>query len=131
MKLPLAWTIGSFFGIGRLPGAPGTWASLVALPLAWVLFYAGGITGLAIAVPILFAVGVWAARQIIWTTGKEDPSIVVVDEIVGQWIALLPIGLVDGEFTWWQWLAAFVLFRAFDILKPWPISMVDRDLKGG
>lgn len=126
MKLPLAWTVASCFGIGRLPKAPGTWASLAALPFGWVLLYVGGITALAMAIPIVFVIGIWASRQIIWAIKKEDPSVIVIDEIVGQWIALLPVGLV-----WWQFAAAFILFRIFDVLKPWPISLVDRTVKGG
>ncbi len=126
MKLPLAWTVGSCFGIGRLPKAPGTWASLAALPFGWGLLYVGGITALAMAIPIVFVIGIWSSRQIIWAIKKEDPSVIVIDEIVGQWIALLPVGLV-----WWQFAVAFILFRIFDVLKPWPIGLVDRTVKGG
>lgn len=126
MKFPLAWSVGTCFGIGRLPKAPGTWASLAALPFGWLLLYVGGVTALAMAIPIVFVMGIWASRQIIWAIKKEDPPVIVIDEIVGQWIALLPASLI-----WWQFAAAFVLFRVFDILKPWPIGFVDRTVKGG
>jgi phosphatidylglycerophosphatase A len=82
--------------------------------------------GQVLVLLLAFAVGVWAANWVIAQTGIEDPSVVVWDEFVGQWIALLllPAG--------WPWaLAAFALFRLFDIWKPWPVRWADRQLHGG
>jgi len=63
------------------------------------------------------------AEQIL---GKKDPSEVVIDEVFGQWITILPFALL----AWWEYAVAFVLFRAFDILKPWPIKRLE-DIDGG
>ena len=75
---------------------------------------------------LAFAIGIWAANWVIAKTRIEDPSVVVWDEFLGQWIALLlaPAG--------WPWmLGGFALFRLFDIWKPWPVSWADSKLHGG
>lgn len=116
------------FGIGLLPVAPGTWASLAALPAAWLIAGAGGRAGLALAALAAFLVGVWAAGACVrqMGDGDPDPRRVVIDEIAGQWLTLLAVepGLV-------HYAIGFVLFRAFDILKPWPVDWADRRIKGG
>ncbi len=112
---------------GKSPVAPGTMGSLVAVVLAPWCFYPLGFgprVGLLLA---LFAVGAWAGGRVARLRAKQDPGEVVIDEVVGQWLALLWLpGLV-----WWQLLAAFVLFRLFDILKPWPINASENWLPGG
>lgn len=113
------------FGSGLSPRAPGTAGSVAAIPL--YLLIAGLHPGMyAAAVFIAFVVGVivcdWVARDM----AVKDPGAIVWDEFVGLWIALfmLPNG--------WYWLlTGFLLFRLFDILKPWPVSFFDRELKGG
>lgn len=122
---PAGW-IASGFGVGLIPRAAGTFGSLVALIPWWLwlrhlpLAYYLGVLLLA------FAIGVWAAQWVIGKTKIEDPGVVVWDEFIGQWIALLmvPAG--------WGWvLGGFLLFRAFDIGKPWPVSWADSQLHGG
>lgn len=120
-----ATLIATWFGTGLLPGAPGTWGSLAALPVAWTLHWAGGPVALAIAVVAVFAAGVWATGRVIGGPRGEDPGMVVVDEVVGQWITLLVVPL-DPAF----YAAAFLVFRVADILKPWPVSWADRSVKG-
>ena len=66
----------------------------------------------------------------LFRSGVEDPSECVLDEVAGQWFALLPMGLFSNLFDWRALLAAFLLFRVLDILKPWPIYRLER-LKGG
>ncbi len=123
------------FGIGLLPGAPGTWGSMAALPLAYGLHYLGSFPLLAVATLMVFIIGLWAAT--IETKGREDhdPAEIVVDEIVGQWIALFPLsaGLWLGNaepsiFPYPGWIVAFLGFRFFDIVKPWPVSWADNKL---
>jgi phosphatidylglycerophosphatase A len=116
----------SWFGAGWLPKAPGTWGSLAALPLAWLLVWAGGWPLLAIAILLVFAIGWWAAERVVRQDGLEDPGWVVIDEVVGQWLTLLlvPPGWVD-------YAIGFALFRLFDITKPWPVGWADRRIKGG
>ena len=118
--------IATWFGTGRLPLAPGTWASAIAAGLAWPLAGAYGTAGLAAAAALAFAAGWWAAGTHAAATGVSDPREVVIDEVAGQWLALL-----FAPRTLTAYAAAFLLFRAFDIFKPWPVGWADRKLPGG
>jgi len=113
-------------GIGLLPGTPGTFASLSALPLAWLLTAAGGIWLLLAAAVAVFVVGLWAAERYMAAVGIHDPTAVVIDEIAGQWLTLCVAALEPLAYV-----AGFVLFRVFDVLKPWPVSWLDRRVGGG
>ena len=116
----------SWFGAGWLKPAPGTWGSAAALPLGWLLWTLGGHPVLAAAMGVVFLVGWWASERIVRADGLEDPSWVVIDEVAGQWMTLLftPPSLL-------AYAAGFVLFRLFDIWKPWPVSWADQKIKGG
>jgi len=118
--------LATWFGAGLLPKAPGTWGSLAALPFAWGLYALGGSHLLAAATLLVFLVGCWAAQKAIGSTGLEDPQLVVIDEVAGQWLvlALTPPDLI-------HYLIGFGLFRALDITKPWPAGWSDRTIKGG
>ena len=113
-------------GIGLIPVAPGTWASLAALPAGWLIDAAFGITGLLIAAAVAFAAGCWASARIAETSGIFDPGFVVVDEIAAQLLVL-----AAAPRGWRIYLAAFLLFRLFDIWKPFPVNWLDRTVKGG
>lgn len=122
---PAGW-IASGFGSGLAPVAAGTVGSALAL-LPWWLWLRdlSWPTYLGVLV-VAFAIGVWAAGWVIARTKIEDPGVVVWDEFVGQWLALLlaPPG--------WLWMmSGFALFRLFDIWKPWPVRWADRRLHGG
>ena len=122
--------IATFFYTGLLPKAPGTWGSLAALPFAVILHSWGGFPALLIAAVIVFFIGWWATLQ--ETKGKEnhDPGEIVIDEVAGQWITLLPASYMftrhDLPLIWPALLAGFIFFRLFDIFKPWPISWADQ-----
>ncbi len=116
----------TWFGVGFLPKAPGTWGSLAALPFAWVIHQTLGRPGLAAAIVIVFMVGVWSSTVIVGRGGSDDPHAIVIDEVVGQWLVLI---VVHADVL--LYAAGFVLFRAADILKPWPVSWVERRVKGG
>jgi phosphatidylglycerophosphatase A len=124
--------IATLFGIGRLRPAPGTWGSLAALPLALLLHLAGGPWLLAAALIVVVAVGFRAAAQEIADSGEDDPGHVVIDEVAGQWVALLPVSVGAAHAgaavtaLWPGWIAAFLLFRLFDIWKPGPVGWADR-----
>ena len=132
-------------GVGYLPLAPGTWGSLVGVGLYLLvrgalmkvlfdnavefrlnlfhLFYA------IIAFEILFAVvltlvGVWAGSRIEKLSGKKDPSKVVIDEVAGQYIALSAVPFMIDP-AWWSLILAFILFRFFDIVKPYPARRLE------
>lgn len=122
----------TFFYSGYMRPAPGTWGSLAALPAGWVLYALTGYIGVAIGIVVAFLLGWWATG--IETAGKDDhdPSEIVIDEVAGQWLALMPVFYgasmmnVSVNALWPGWIAAFVLFRIFDITKPWIIGRADR-----
>ncbi len=129
---PIANFIATVAGAGHLRPAPGTWGSLVSLPLAYAVYIAGGFWALALGTLIAFALGWWATA--IATQGQDDhdPSEIVIDELAGQWIALLPtlyaahIHDIPALALYPGWITAFLLFRLFDITKPGPIGWADR-----
>ena len=112
-------------GLGLAPVAPGTFGTLLGIPVALALGQlgsAGAMTGTA----LLFAFGVWLCDRSARSLGVDDHPGIVWDEVVGYAIAVL---FVPGAWPWW--LAAFFLFRALDIVKPWPIREIDHSLRGG
>jgi phosphatidylglycerophosphatase A len=121
-----ALVLGTWFGAGLLPAMPGTLGSLAALPCAWAIRTLWGTAGLAAATAIIFAVGCWAAGKFVKVKAVGDPGIVVVDEVAGQWFTLLPAPLDPLCYA-----VAFLLFRTFDIWKPWPVGWADRRVHGG
>ena len=124
---PAGW-IACGFGSGLSPAAPGTAGSLAAL-LPWLALRELPLAYYAVAVVAAFALGVWACDWAVRTLKIADPGAVVWDEFVGQWIALAPLlWLPHGD--WWI-LCGFILFRIFDIAKPWPVSWADRQVGGG
>ncbi len=115
----------SGFGCGLAPKAPGTVGTLVAV-FPWLAMRDLPLLPYALIVLATFALGVWAAHKVIALTGTEDPQIVVIDEWVGLWIGLFAL----PEGIGWL-LAGVLLFRLFDVSKPWPVSWADRKLHGG
>ena len=124
-----AETIATFFGIGRIPLLPGTAASLAALPLGWGFSFLGPRT-LALAVLTVTFVGLWASNAYAKHVSVKDPSECVIDEVAGQWIALLPAAIENAIYDWRPFVMAFFLFRLFDITKPWPLRDLEK-LGGG
>jgi phosphatidylglycerophosphatase A len=118
--------IATWFGSGLLRPAPGTWGTLAALPPAYVIARFGGPVALVIAIVVAFAIGVWAANAYARAAEKSDPSEVVIDEVAAMWLVL-----AAAPPNWLGWLLAFVAFRFFDVLKPWPVNLADIKLKGG
>ena len=124
--------IATFFYVGYIRPAPGTWGSLAALPFAWVIITFSGTYGLIFAAILAYGLGLWATK--VETSGKDnhDPSEIVIDEVVGQWIALIPVAYgatmmnVDTLHLWPGWIAGFALFRLFDIAKPWLVGWADK-----
>ena len=123
--------VATVFGTGLLRPGPGTWGSLAALPLGWAVMQLGPLAFVVAAI-LLAPLGYWATARVMAETGRDDPSEVVVDEVLGQWVALMPIAWgaavadVGVERLWPGWIAAFVLFRLFDIWKPGPVGWADR-----
>lgn len=115
------------FGTGLAPVMPGTFGTLPALPAAYVLL-AAGMSGMMLTLlcVLLFAVGVWICGAAERELGIQDHGGIVWDEIVAM---MLVLAWVPFSFGWW--LAAFAMFRLFDMLKPWPIRWFDRRVHGG
>ena len=127
MKKGIWWWIATWFGCGLSPIVSGTVGSLGALPFAYIIQLYFGSAMLFSASILIFIIGTWASNAYLRHTGRDDdPSEIVVDEVAGQWLLLsfLP-------FTWHAYLVGFILFRAFDIVKPWPVCVADRNIKGG
>ena len=118
--------LSTWFGFGLLRPAPGTWGSVMALPFAWAILVWAGWPLLLAASLLLLWIGINQSERFAEASGDSDPSSVVVDEAVGMWLALLAVPM-----TWTGFALAFILFRFFDIVKPWPVSWADRELKGG
>mgnify|MGYP001627900600 CR=1 FL=1 len=121
----------TWFYSGKSPKAPGTAGSFAALPFGWAIWMYGGDSILIVASILIFAIGVWVAHQYSHLLGIHDAGEIVIDEVVGQWMCLLVIPLGGGWIDILWMLAAFVAFRFFDIIKPWPIRWVDRRVGGG
>lgn len=126
-----AWTAATFFGAGLGKPGPGTWGSVAAV-LIW--FAVGRIPGLSIVTLawitaggalLAILIGIPAATVVARESEREDPGHVVIDEVAGQWIAL-----IGSAVEWRQALLALVLFRIFDIVKPWPARQLERLPRG-
>ena len=117
--------LSTVFGIGRARPAPGTVASLVALPFAWLMLWKLGPFALAAAALALYAIGVWSTGAYAGRVRRIDPQECVIDEVAGQWFACAATPLSPMGF-----ILAFVAFRVLDISKLWPVSLGER-LPGG
>jgi phosphatidylglycerophosphatase A len=125
-KTAWAWVVGTFLGAGLLRPGPGTWGSAAAA-LLWLAVAMGihlgrwPLTWLTLAAALgALAIGIPAATRVERESGREDPGHVVIDEVAGQWIALL-----HSRVNLSHLLAGFLLFRLFDILKPWPARQLE------
>ncbi|WP_027485427.1 phosphatidylglycerophosphatase A [Rhodanobacter sp. OR87] len=133
LATPAGW-LACGFGSGLAPVAQGTFGSLAAL-LPWLLLRRLPLPFYLLAIVAGFAIGVWACNVASHALGVADHRSLVWDEFIGQWIALLPLLvpalLPPSGFAWWMVPTGFVLFRLFDVWKPWPIRWLDRRVKGG
>jgi phosphatidylglycerophosphatase A len=120
----LAIVLATWFGCGYFPWGPGTIGALAGLLIAIGLHTYWGMGRLALlaAALILLAPAIWASTNTARLAGKSDPGIVVVDEVLGQWVTLLGATV----FNWKALAAGFVLFRLFDIWKPWPVREFEK-----
>jgi len=126
--------IATFFGVGLLRPAPGTWGSAVAVALGLGLDHVFGFWALVLATALAAAAGFWACARELADTPGADPSEFVIDEVTGQWLALsFPAaafwhrGMDNWALDAWPgWVSAFVFFRLFDIWKPWLVGRADR-----
>ena len=118
--------ISTWFGCGLLPAIPGTWGSLAALPMAWLVLVKYGTLALLGVAVVLFLLGLWSANIYVRRNREEDPQSIVIDEVAAQCLVL-----TAAPAEWGYLFAGFVLFRIADIVKPWPASWADRAGWGG
>jgi phosphatidylglycerophosphatase A len=117
--------VGTFFGVGRIQPAPGTWGSLAAVGL-WALAssripVASRPWATIVAAAVVTLVGIPAATRVARDYYSKDPQFVVIDEVAGQLVALIAVPL-----GWKTFLASFILFRVFDIWKPFPVRRLEQ-----
>jgi phosphatidylglycerophosphatase A len=127
LATPAGW-LACGFGSGLAPVAQGTFGSLAAL-LPWLLLRELPLPLYVLVLLLGFGVGVWACNVASRALGVADHRSLVWDEFIGQWVALLPLLVLSAP--WWTIVVGFALFRLFDVWKPWPISWLDRRVKGG
>ena len=125
-KTRWAWTLATWFGAGRMKPGPGTYGSVAAM-LLWYgaahLVHPGRLAlalATALAALLITLIGIPASTIVARESGREDPGFVVIDEVAGQWIALIAI-----RPDWQHAVLALLLFRLFDIWKPWPIRRLE------
>jgi len=125
-KTSWAWSVATFFGIGFLKPGPGTYGSIAAVML-WLaegtfnhISAHAELIGLLFWIALAIILGVPAATIVERESGRTDPGFVVIDEVIGQWIALL-----FSPIDWRHGLIALVLFRLFDIVKPFPVRRLE------
>lgn len=124
-KSKLVPLVATFFGSGLSPVAPGTMGSLATLPVIWLISFAGPLFHMGFIV-FLFPIGLWAAEMYERTSGRHDSKEIVIDEVLGMLITMVWLPM-----TWQAMLLGFVLFRVLDILKPFPIGLIDKKVQGG
>jgi len=122
-------TLSSFFYIGYIPGAPGTWASLLAV-MIWLLLPVQSIVVQILIVSLAFLVGIYVSGLSEVNSGIVDPSFVVIDEVAGMWLALLLLPRLPYPHYLTIVLLAFVVFRILDITKIFPINKLEQ-MSGG
>ena len=125
MKYSLTMFLATGFFSGYLPKAPGTWGSLVALPL-WLALSFLSSSSYCLMLAVVFFLGWFVAGEAEKILDTPDPGCVVIDEIFGMFITLFA-----APRSWTALILAFLLFRLFDIVKPFPVSWFDRRINGG
>jgi phosphatidylglycerophosphatase A len=124
-----AWLIGTFFGVGYLPLGPGTWASALTVLLWWaaarIMNPAWRLPATVLVSLTITVIGILASTVVACESGLKDPRFVVIDEVAGQMIAL-----IGAPLNWKYLLAGFILFRSFDIVKPFPLRRLEELPRG-
>lgn len=124
-KKRLILGLATWGGTGNLPVMPGTWGSLAAFPLWWLLAWGGAVV-YALVLGGLLVTAVYVSREAEKYLGQSDASCIVIDEVVGQLITM-----AGQPVSWLSLVMGFFLFRLTDVLKPYPIRLIDTRVKGG
>ena len=125
----IAFLISTLFYAGYFPKAPGTFGSLVSLPIIFVICYNFGFEGLLLAIAVALLISFFAIKKVL-SYPEHDPSFVVIDEFIGQSVTFLLIAIMlEYNTNIVPYIIGFVLFRLFDITKPFPVSYADKKIK--
>jgi phosphatidylglycerophosphatase A len=114
------------FYLGKIPFMPGTWGTLLGIPVVWLLFLIHSDIIYMVSVIVLILFGSWIAELHERNVGGHDPGEIVIDEVAGYAVSMTML-----PATWQSYFAAFVIFRIIDIFKPYPINRIDQKVKGG
>ncbi|MFI3241602.1 MAG: phosphatidylglycerophosphatase A [Alphaproteobacteria bacterium] len=125
MKKKISFIVATFFGAGYFPKASGTFGSLATLPFVFFINQYFGLSGMLAFITTTFVFGTIATKEVLKHT-THDPKEIVIDETVGQSIALLYLAINPSV---WTYVFGFALFRVFDILKPYPVSYFDKQVE--
>lgn len=128
IKEKIIISISTCFKLGFFPFAPGTVGSLFALLFIPIIITFNNITSI-IFFSVITSLGIWAAHNYAYNT-KEDPSEVIIDEFIGMLLTIYIVKLFF-EVSLFVTIISLIVFRIFDILKPWPINFCDKNIKGG
>ncbi len=138
MRYSLLTNLATLGLVGRIKKAPGTAGSFIAVLLAPLCFLPLSIPHRLLVLVILFVIGLKASEQAEIELGEKDPQSVIIDEVLGQWLSLLPVNTLSYFSTkaiapheWFVLMIGFLLFRAFDISKIGPVGLCERKLRGG
>lgn len=132
MRSLYVW-LATWFGSGFMRPAPGTWGSLAALPFGLLLLVFTNTFTLIAAICFVTIIGYWAAHEFEKDSGVHDSKMIVIDEVAGQWLSMLPLSLystLNAPLFPAYVVLSFIFFRFFDIIKPWPASIFDKKING-
>ena len=125
----IAFLLSTLFYVGYFPKAPGTIASLISLPIIFCICYKFGFIGLLIAIIISFIVAMISVKKVLKYT-EHDPSFIVIDEFIGQSVTFLLISnTLVSNTIFIQYIMGFILFRIFDVVKPYPVNYADKKIQ--
>jgi len=127
MKKKISFLLSTLFGTGYCPKAPGTAGSFVSLPIIFLVCFKFGFMGLLILIIIAYIIAFFSIKEVLKYT-KHDPGFVVIDEFIGQAVSFLFIAnyLKNNTENLWLYIAGFLLFRFFDVTKPFPVGYIDK-----
>lgn len=120
-----SWLVATFFGVGHMYPGPGTWASAITVAAWWMAAHflrpEWHLPAIIVAATVITLAGIPPSTVVARESGREDPGFVVIDEVAGQLIAL-----IGAPLSWNYLLAGFILFRGFDIVKPFPLRRLEK-----
>ena len=128
MKQKLALLLATLFGTGYFPKAPGTAGSFVSLPVIFLVCFYFGLKGLLLLIIIGYIIALISIDEVL-KHNEHDPGFVVVDEFIGQAVSFLFVAnyLKHNSENWWLYFVNFLLFRLFDVTKPFPVGYIDKN----